>query len=153
MPGDRHTLSQYGTATPALSIRARLMMLAVLAIAPLLIDRIRLVEAERSERMAVAGRQALEIARHDIESQQEGLAAARAMLEVAGRSYVAAGARPANVNPFSCGNEKMTRLKGTRMPAQSRAVAAAFGVVPNGKCDRSCSARHTTTRDKKTRLE
>jgi diguanylate cyclase (GGDEF)-like protein len=94
MPGDRHALSQLGAATPALSIRARLVMLAVLAIAPLLIDRIRLVEAERSERMAVAGRRALEIARRDIESQQEGLAAARAMLEVAARSYVVMGARP-----------------------------------------------------------
>jgi diguanylate cyclase (GGDEF)-like protein len=95
MPGDRHTLPQSGgTPTPALSIRARLVMLALLAIAPLLLDRIRLVEAERSERMAVAAREALEIARRNIESQQEGLAAARAMLEVAARSYVAMGARP-----------------------------------------------------------
>ena len=95
MPGDRHTLPQSGGApTPALSIRARLVMLALLAIGPLLLDRIRLVEAERSERMAVAGREALEIARRDIESQQEGLAAARAMLEVAARSYVAMGAKP-----------------------------------------------------------
>jgi diguanylate cyclase (GGDEF)-like protein len=93
MPGD-HALSQSGAATPALSIRARLVMLALLAIAPLLIDRIRLVEAERAERMAVAGRQAMEIARRDIEAQQEGLAAARAMLEVAARSYVVIGARP-----------------------------------------------------------
>jgi diguanylate cyclase (GGDEF)-like protein len=95
MPGDRHTLPQSGTApTPALSIRARLVMLALLAIAPLLVDRIRLVEAERTERVAVAAREALEIARRDIESQQEGLAAARAMLQVAARSYVAMGARP-----------------------------------------------------------
>jgi diguanylate cyclase (GGDEF)-like protein len=94
MPGDRHALSQSGAATPALSIRARLVMVALLAIAPLLIDRIRLVEAERAERVAAAGRQALEIARRDIEAQQEGLAAARAMLEVAARSYVAIGARP-----------------------------------------------------------
>jgi len=70
------------------------VMLALLAIGPLLLDRIRLVEAERSERMAVAAREALEIARRDIESQQEGLAAARAMLEVAARSYVVMGAKP-----------------------------------------------------------
>jgi len=94
MPADGHALSQSGAATPALSIRARLVMLALLAVAPLLIDRIRLVEAERAERMAGAGRQALEIARRDIEAQEEGLAAARAMLEVAARSYVAVGARP-----------------------------------------------------------
>src|SRR5215472_18893059 len=94
MAADGHALSQSGAVTPALSIRARLVMLALLAVAPLLIDRIRLVEAERAERMAGAGRQALEIARRDIEAQQEGLAAARAMLEVAARSYVALGARP-----------------------------------------------------------
>jgi diguanylate cyclase (GGDEF)-like protein len=94
MLGDRQSpLPSRPGPKPALSIRARLMVLALLAIAPLLVDRIRLLEAERSERLAVAAQEALEIARRNITSQQEGLAAARAMLNVASRSYLAMGAR------------------------------------------------------------
>lgn len=95
MPGDRHAALPSALAPkPALSIRARLAVLALLAIAPLLIDRIRLVESERSERISGAAQEALDIARRNIQSQQEGLAAARAMLQVAARSYLAMGAKP-----------------------------------------------------------
>jgi diguanylate cyclase (GGDEF)-like protein len=95
MPGDRYVSSQSGPAPkPALSVRARLVMLALLAITPLLLDRIRLLEAERSERIGGAAQQALEIARRNIEFQQEGLATAHAMLQVAARSYVIMGAKP-----------------------------------------------------------
>lgn len=81
MPGDRHTSSPSPAAPhQALSIRARLRMLAALAIVPLLIDRI-LLEAERTERFAAAAEDALDNARRNIASQQEGLATARAMLQ------------------------------------------------------------------------
>jgi hypothetical protein len=109
MPGVRHTSPPSGAAPPALSIRARLMMLAALAIAPLLIDRIRLLEAERAERLAAAAQDALEIARRIIASQQDGLATARAMLQVTARSYVALGARP-----DGCGGALAALLAGVR---------------------------------------
>ncbi len=58
-------------AKPALSIRARVLVLVALAIAPLLFDRIRLLQTERADRIAAASQEAISLARRGIEAQQQ----------------------------------------------------------------------------------
>src|ERR1700730_10976308 len=66
-------------AKPALSIRARVLVLVALAIAPLLFDRIRLLETERAERVAAASQEAISLAHRGIEAQQQIVLAARSI--------------------------------------------------------------------------
>ena len=74
---------------PTLSIRARLLVLAVLAVAPLMFDRIRLLEANRTEHIVDAYNQAMVLARQRVEAQQEIIVAARAVLQVVARAHAA----------------------------------------------------------------
>jgi diguanylate cyclase (GGDEF)-like protein len=76
-------------ARPALSIRIRVLVLVALAIAPLLLDRIRLLQTERADRVAAAGQEAISLARRGIEAQQEIVLAARSVLQVVARGYAA----------------------------------------------------------------
>ena len=79
-------------AKPALSIRARVLVLVALAIAPLLFDRIRLLHTERADRIAAASQEALSLARRGIEAQQQITLAARSVLQVIARGYGAGSA-------------------------------------------------------------
>ena len=72
---------------PSLSIRARLMVLAMVALAPLMFDRIRAIEADRAERINAANQQALALVRQGIEAQREAVISARAFLQVAARAH------------------------------------------------------------------
>jgi hypothetical protein len=72
---------------PALSIRARVLVLVALAIAPLLFDRIRLLHTERADRIAAASEEAISLAHRGIEAQQEIVLAARSVLQVIARGY------------------------------------------------------------------
>ena len=54
--------SKAGRSRYALSIRARLMILAVIAIVPLLLDRVRDIELDRAERIEAASKHALNLA-------------------------------------------------------------------------------------------
>ena len=72
---------------PSLSIRARLMVLAMVALAPLMFDRIRAIEADRAERISAANQQALALVRQGIEAQREAVISARAFLQVAARAH------------------------------------------------------------------
>src|SRR5262245_16409679 len=71
----------------ALSIRARLMVLAVIAIVPLLLDRVRTIESDRAERIEAASRQALNLARQGMARQNEAIVSARAFLQVAASAH------------------------------------------------------------------
>src|SRR5689334_11902859 len=75
-------------ASPRLSIRARLMLLALLAVVPLTLDRVRLLEANRAERTEMAASEALELARRGTAAQLEMINATRAVLEVVARGYI-----------------------------------------------------------------
>jgi GGDEF domain-containing protein len=66
----------------ALSIRARLMILAVIAILPLLIDRVRDIESDRTDRIGAASQQALALARQGMAAQNEAIISARAFMQV-----------------------------------------------------------------------
>jgi GGDEF domain-containing protein len=71
----------------ALSIRARLMILAVIAIVPLLFDRIRDIESDRAERIEAASKQALNLARQGMAAQNEAIVSVRAFLQVAASAH------------------------------------------------------------------
>jgi diguanylate cyclase (GGDEF)-like protein len=71
------------------SILARLLMLAVLAVAPAMLDRIRLLEADRLELIAGGYAQATELARQGVALQQQVIVAARAVLQVVARAHTA----------------------------------------------------------------
>jgi len=75
-------------ASPRLSIRARLMLLALLAVVPLTLDRVRLLEASRAERTEMATNEALELAKRGAAAQLEMITATRAVLEVVARGYI-----------------------------------------------------------------
>jgi len=73
---------------PILSIRARLVILALLAVVPLMLDRVRLLETTRTERIDDAAAEALDLTRRGAEGQREIIATARAMLQVMARAHV-----------------------------------------------------------------
>src|SRR5262245_35271711 len=78
---------------PSLSIRGRLVVLALLIVVPLMVDRVRVLEASRSERIASTASEVLELTRHGAEGQREVVTTVRAMLQVTARAYVAMMAR------------------------------------------------------------
>ncbi|MCC7347426.1 MAG: diguanylate cyclase [Variibacter sp.] len=73
-------------ARRALSVRIRLVLLVVIAIAPLLYDRVRTLEMTRADQLAAAGAQALEFARISADRQEELLNAARSLLQTVSHS-------------------------------------------------------------------
>jgi diguanylate cyclase (GGDEF)-like protein len=79
-------------AKPILGIRARLMLLALLAVVPLMLDRVRGLEASRSERIEIAAAEVMEFARRGAEQQNEMVITVRALVQAAARSYVTASA-------------------------------------------------------------
>jgi diguanylate cyclase (GGDEF)-like protein len=75
-----------------LSIRARLLMLALIAVVPLMVDRAMLIEADRTERMAALSEEALAFTRQGVEAQQEIVIAVRSVAQVVARAYATLGA-------------------------------------------------------------
>jgi len=75
-------------AMPRLSIRARLMLLALLAVVPLTLDRVRLLETSRAERLDMASNEALDLAKRGANAQVEMINSTRAVLEVVARAYI-----------------------------------------------------------------
>jgi diguanylate cyclase (GGDEF)-like protein len=73
---------------PILSIRARLVVLALLIVVPLTLDRVRLLEGSRSERIESAVHDLLGLARRGIDGQREIVTSARALLQVVARAYL-----------------------------------------------------------------
>jgi diguanylate cyclase (GGDEF)-like protein len=74
--------------SPRLSIRARVMLLALLAVVPLTLDRVRLLEQSRTERTEMAANEALELAKRGAAAQLEMINSTRAVLEVVARGYI-----------------------------------------------------------------
>jgi GGDEF domain-containing protein len=71
----------------ALSIRAQLMLLAVVAVLPFLIDRICEIESDRADRIEAASQQALTFARQGMAAQYEAIIAARSLLQVTASAH------------------------------------------------------------------
>jgi diguanylate cyclase (GGDEF)-like protein len=72
-----------------LSVRTWLMALALAIIALMAIDRVRLLEAQRSERVTLARAEAVDLARQTADIERNVLEAARAMLKTVARLYPA----------------------------------------------------------------
>jgi diguanylate cyclase (GGDEF)-like protein len=83
------SLSTADQRKPRLSIRARLMLVALLAVVPLMLDRVRVLETSRSERLDTAYREAADIAKRSADAQLEIINSTRALLQVVARAYVA----------------------------------------------------------------
>jgi diguanylate cyclase (GGDEF)-like protein len=73
-----------------LSIRARLIIVALVAIAPLMVERVRGLERARVERAEFARAQVIEQARSSVAAQREVIDSTRALLRVAARLYAKA---------------------------------------------------------------
>ncbi|HZP78810.1 MAG TPA: GGDEF domain-containing protein [Pseudolabrys sp.] len=78
----RRPQSQTTRPKRALSIRARLMVLALIAIAPLLVDHLRDIQNERRDLIAQANTQALTLARQAMSADSEVILVTRAFLQV-----------------------------------------------------------------------
>jgi hypothetical protein len=72
---------------PILSIRARLIVVALLAIAPLMVERVRGLERARAERADLARVQVVDLARSGVAAQREVIDSTRALLRVAAHVY------------------------------------------------------------------
>src|SRR6266545_3244409 len=89
MPRSRlRTNSTDRGAPPRLSIRARLMLLALLAVVPLTLDRVRLLETSRTERLEMAAGEVLDLARRGADAQLQVINSTRAVLQVVARAYI-----------------------------------------------------------------
>ena len=70
-----------------LSIRGRLMALAVLAVVPLIFNDVRRLEADRTASIEAAHREVLNLARQGAENEKDVFEAARAFLQFLARVY------------------------------------------------------------------
>jgi diguanylate cyclase (GGDEF)-like protein len=72
---------------PILSIRARLIVLALLAVGPLMVERVHSLERARAERSEHAYAEAAELAHRGADAQREIIYSTRALLQVVARAY------------------------------------------------------------------
>src|ERR1700681_4138107 len=77
---------------PRVSIRTRIMILALMLIVPLMVDRVRLLESTRTERIAHAIGEVADLAQRGTEAQSEIINSTRALLQVVARAYAALAA-------------------------------------------------------------
>ncbi len=85
---------------PILSIRARLIVLALLAIAPLMFERVHALESARAERTAEAHAQVIELARQGAEAQEETISSVRALLQIVANVFVKMPFETADCNHY-----------------------------------------------------
>jgi diguanylate cyclase (GGDEF)-like protein len=72
---------------PILSIRARLVVLALLATAPMMIERVRGLEQARAGRTERANAEVIDLARRGVESQRDVIYSVRALVQLVSRVY------------------------------------------------------------------
>jgi diguanylate cyclase (GGDEF)-like protein len=85
------------------SVRTSIMILALLLIAPPMIDRVRLLENTRTERIARAVEQVAHLAQRGTEAQSEFINSTRAMLQLVARAYAALAASSQNCTALLSG--------------------------------------------------
>jgi diguanylate cyclase (GGDEF)-like protein len=78
--GRQRQESRTSRAKHTISVRARLMILAVIALAPLVAERIYNEEFDRSERIEAAHKRVLEVARQGVTQQNQVIVSTRALL-------------------------------------------------------------------------
>jgi diguanylate cyclase (GGDEF)-like protein len=85
---------------PILSIRARLIVLALIAITPLMLERVHGLETVRAERTARAHTDVVELARRGVEAQREIIYSVRALVQIVSRVYAKMPPEAANCNQY-----------------------------------------------------
>jgi diguanylate cyclase (GGDEF)-like protein len=100
MSTDRKHLSNRSTPKPALSIRARLALLAGIVLVPLMLDRVRDIETDRGERIKAAHQHTLGLAHQGSEAQRELVISARAFLQVTARAHATVAASDESCSRF-----------------------------------------------------
>jgi diguanylate cyclase (GGDEF)-like protein len=85
---------------PMLSIRARLILLALLAIAPLMIERVHGLEKARVSRTERANVDVSELARRGAESQRQIIYSVRSLLQIVSRVYAKIPLDSSNCNQY-----------------------------------------------------
>ncbi len=85
---------------PMFSIRARLIVLALLAIAPLMIERVHGLEKARVDRTERANSDVIELARRGAESQREIIYSVRSLLQIVSRVYAKVPLDSPNCNQY-----------------------------------------------------
>jgi diguanylate cyclase (GGDEF)-like protein len=85
---------------PLLSIRARLIVLALFALAPLMLERVHGLEKARAERTEQAHVEVMDLARRGAEAQREIIYSTRALLQVVARAYVKMPLDPPDCNNY-----------------------------------------------------
>jgi diguanylate cyclase (GGDEF)-like protein len=93
------------TAAPRrrVSVRTRIMLLALLLIVPPMIDRVRLLENTRSERIARAVEEVADLAQRGTAAQSEIIHSTRALLQLVARAYTALAASGQNCTALLSG--------------------------------------------------
>ena len=95
----RHTKSSW-RSKPILSIRARLIVLALMIIAPLVFERVHGLEAARAQRNDSARSEVMDLAQRGAASQREIVYSIRALLEVVARAYARMPLAPADCSKY-----------------------------------------------------
>ncbi len=85
---------------PILSIRARLIVLAILAIAPLMLERVHGLEQARANRTESAHTEVIDLARHGVEAQRDVIYSVRALLQIVSRVYARVPLDPSSCNQY-----------------------------------------------------
>src|SRR5271154_102635 len=123
---DNHTKARKPSSwrsKPILSIRARLLVLALLAIAPLVFDRVHGLELARGHRIDRARAEVIDLARRGAESQRQIIYSVRALLQIVARAYAKVPAEAANCNQY------LTALTGNVPWIRGLSVAGADGRI------------------------
>jgi diguanylate cyclase (GGDEF)-like protein len=100
MGHDHAQSSEAGRQKPGLSIRARLLVLALLTVTPLMLDRIRLHEALRVERIEAAHKDVMALVRQGADAQREVVIAVRSIIQVVARARTSLGSSGESCNRF-----------------------------------------------------
>ena len=106
-----------------LSIRARLLVLALLAIVPLVFDRVQGLELARSHRIDRARAEVIDLARHGAESQRQIIYSVRSLLQIVARGYAKVPVEVANCNQY------LTALTGNVPWIRGLSIAGADGRI------------------------
>ncbi len=106
-----------------LSIRGRLIVLALLIIAPLVFERIHGLEAARVQRNEQARTEAMDLAQRGVESQREVIYSVRALLQVVARSFARMPFDAADCNKY------LTALTGNVASIRALSIAGTDGKI------------------------
>jgi diguanylate cyclase (GGDEF)-like protein len=83
-----------------MSVRARLVVLALVAALPLMMERSRQIEAHRAERISALSNEAHTLARQGAAAQQEAMVAVKAITQVVARAQATPATSPENCAAF-----------------------------------------------------